>query len=229
MNIFITGANRGIGLELTKQCLEAGHSVIATARDPDAATHLHDLTTQFGSKLTIMKLDVSSDDSVRAFREALDPQTTIDLLINNAGVYVDSDSKLRTLEIMELEETFQTNTLGPIRVTKALEHALIRSDAPKVATLTSIMGSISDNTLGGSYAYRMSKTAINMFIKNLSIEHKDWVVLGLHPGWVRTEMGGAGASVPPETSARGLLEVIHTATRAQSGHFIDYRGKNWDT
>ena len=129
---------------------------------------------------------------------------------------------------MEIEETLQTNTLGPVRVTKALEHALIRSDAAKVAVITSLMGSVSDNSMGGSYAYRMSKAAINMFVKNLSLEHKEWVVLGLHPGWVKTEMGGAGASVPAETSARGLLEVINTSTRGQSGKFIDYRGKTWE-
>jgi NAD(P)-dependent dehydrogenase (short-subunit alcohol dehydrogenase family) len=223
---FITGASRGIGLELTKQILESGAHVIATARNPKASPALQALKTQFEGRCELHALDVASDESVQNLIETLPAQLSIDVLINNAGIYVDSDSRLRTLQMSELEDTFQTNTLGPIRVTKALEHFLNRADTPKVANISSVMGSLSDNSSGGSYAYRISKIALNMFAKNLAIEHKDWIVLLLHPGWVHTEMGGAGASVPAETSARGLLEVIGSATKASSGHFINYRGKN---
>jgi NAD(P)-dependent dehydrogenase (short-subunit alcohol dehydrogenase family) len=112
-----------------------------------------------------------------------------------------------------------------MRVTKAFYPLLNKSEHPVIANITSLMGSIEDNSSGGNYAYRMSKAALNMFTKTLSVEFKKAVVLSLHPGWVKTDMGGSGATTETSESAAGLLKVIRESSPKSSGHFFNFKGQ----
>lgn len=222
MTFLITGCSRGIGLELTSQALALGHKVIACVRDPKKSLELNDLAKSHKGNLKVVALDTSSDEStVDAAKTILEP---IDVLINNAGVYLDARANnLSEVSSQMVIDTFQTNTLGPMRVTKAFAGHLNRAGNPKVINITSLMGSIEDNAAGGSYAYRMSKTALNMFSKCLSIEFPSFTVLSVHPGWVQTDMGGKGATTSIPESARGILNLALNAKKEETAKFYDFK------
>ena len=222
MTFLITGASRGIGFELTQQALTGGHKVFACYRS--SPKELEKLMIDFKNQLNLVELDASSDEStLKASKKISDP---IDVLINNAGVYLDSNAdSLSKLTSDTVLKTFETNTVGPLRVTKAFESHLKKSNAPTVVNITSLMGSMTDNKGGTAYAYRMSKAALNMFTKNLSIENPDWKVLSVHPGWVQTDMGGKGATVTALQSATGILKLAQDSAKESSGKFYDFRGR----
>lgn len=223
--IVITGANRGIGLELARLASSKGVRVIATARSPESAT---DLKAAIGPKGVVLALDVSDDESTDRLAEDLADLgvMSIDLLINNAGVYLDGDvTALEKLESQVILDSFNINTVGPIRVTKALLPFLRRSSSPKVASISSLMGSMTENRDGGSYAYRMSKAAVNMFVRSLAADEREVTAIALHPGWVKTEMGGSRAPLEPAKSAEGLWTVIESAGVADSGKFFNHAGR----
>lgn len=220
----VTGASRGIGFELVRQLLGQGHRVIAGVRAPEKAKELQALARDSGDRLRVLSIDVSSDESVANFARDIGA-VSIDVLINNAGVYSDDDDRVSEIEPRVVEMTFSTNTLGPLRVTQALLPALRRSSEPKVANITSQMGSIADNGSGSSVAYRMSKAALNMLTKCLAVEEPSLIVLSLHPGWVKTSMGGVGAPLETSRSVEGLLKVIDDAGKSASGRFLTYAGK----
>ena len=221
MTFLITGCSRGIGLELTTQALALGHKVFACVRDSKKSLELNALTNNFPTQLAIVTLDTTSDDSAIAAAKTI--SEPIDILINNAGVYLDGKANsLSEVSSQMVLDTFQTNTLGPIRVTKAFSSQLSKSQSPKVLNISSLMGSIDDNAGGGSYAYRMSKTALNMFSKCLSIEFPKMTVLSLHPGWVQTDMGGKGATTSISDSARGILDIALNAQKAETAKFYDF-------
>jgi NAD(P)-dependent dehydrogenase (short-subunit alcohol dehydrogenase family) len=213
----ITGANRGIGLELARQLVAAGHSVVATARKPSG------LESKLKGNSLIYPLDVGSPESIGELAGRLDGP--IDVLINNAGVIGDGDTGFETASPEKIMESFTVNALGAFRVTQALLKHLERGTKPKVVNITSQMGSIADNKSGGYYGYRMSKAALNMFTKSLAVDFPKWTVLCLHPGWVQTDMGGREAPVSPEDSARGLIKVIEKAGTSESGRFFNFRGE----
>lgn len=223
MRIVITGANRGIGLELTRQCLARGDTVVATARDPEAARELKSLTT---SALTILPCDVGDDASVRAF--AAKVGGSVDALINNAGV-MGSMTSLANLDSADVLNTYSINALGPLRVTAALLPQLRQSKVKKVLNVTSGMGSIADNTSGGAYGYRMSKAALNMGARSMAIDLKpDGIsVAVINPGWVQTDMGGSNAPTDVVTSVKGILAQLDALSSARSGEFLDYGDKHW--
>lgn len=225
--VVITGAARGIGLELFKQCLAREAKVVAGVRNPAKATELQKIVAEHPGRAFVLQLDVALDESVEFFAEGLKQLglNRVDVLINNAGIYIDDDATLETLESSLLLETLNTNTIGPVRVTRTLLPFLRNSPQARIANLSSLMGSIADNSGGGSYAYRMSKAAVNMFAKTLSIEERDMIVLTLHPGWVKTEMGGARAPLAPDKSAEGLITVIETVTPGDSGKFFNHAGR----
>jgi NAD(P)-dependent dehydrogenase (short-subunit alcohol dehydrogenase family) len=224
LNIVITGASRGIGYELTLQALELGHRVIAGCRKPSQSLELRALLETHPEKLKIHELDVQEHKSVAKFAAAIGNEP-VDILINNAGVYLDGESAWSELKPELLQETLLTNSIGPVRMSQALLPLLKKSKQPRVANITSLMGSLEDNSSGGSLAYRMSKTALNMFTKNLSLDEKELIVLSLHPGWVQTEMGGKRAPLAAKTSAEGLLRVIRGSTLKESGKFFSYNAK----
>lgn len=222
MTFFITGCSRGIGLELTRQVLTLGHKVIAAVRDTKKSMELSSLAKDYPNTLSIISLDAASDESVT--QAAKNCREQVDVLINNAGVYLDSNaSRLSDLSTKTVMDSLQTNTLGPLRVTKAFLPNLERSSAPKIINITSLMGSIKDNASGGSYAYRMSKTALNMFSKCLAIEFPNLTVISVHPGWVQTDMGGKGATTSTAESAKGILDLALNATKEDSAKFYDFK------
>jgi NAD(P)-dependent dehydrogenase (short-subunit alcohol dehydrogenase family) len=229
MNFVITGAGKGIGFELTQFALEAGHSVVALVRDPDSARGLQSAKKDHGSKLEILKCDVSDSGAVGAAADQLlvkFENQGLDVLINNAGILTDNDDHLSMLTPQGLDSVLRTNSMAPVLVTQGLIKALLKAKSPKVVNITSQLGSIADNSSGGYYVYRMSKAALNMFTKTLSIEYPQITALALHPGWVRTQMGGPQAPTLPRESARGLFKIIIEATSGQSGQFIDFRGQS---
>jgi len=223
----ITGAGRGIGLELTKQALEAGHKVSALVRSPDKSPGIAELGKKFAQgstkQLHVYPVDVLSDSSVEAFVRDLGGEC-VDVLINNAGKYLDGSSGFEDLDLQKVTDTFATNTIGPMRVARALLPNLKKSKNPKVVNITSLMGSIGDNESGGSYAYRMSKTALNMFNKCFSIDFPEIVSVVVHPGWVKTKMGGEGAPTHTHESASGIHKIIDRVTKKDTGHFFDFEG-----
>ena len=219
MNVLITGASRGIGLELCRLGLGKGHNISAVARDPMAAKDLQSLQGKFGSQLKCIAQDVADPNAAQKIKAAL-PWSALDVLINNAGVY----EKLLSEE--SLSKSFQVNSTAPLLLTQELLELLRKSRQPKVIQITSKMGSIADNTSGGSYAYRASKAALNMLNKSLAIDNPWLTALVVHPGWVRTEMGGAQAPTAPADSARGIWRLIEEAQSRQSGTFLDFQGQS---
>lgn len=222
--VLITGSNRGIGLGLTGYFLKKGDTVIATARDPQRADKLETWRKQFPQTLKVVTLDVSDTTSIENLPAALKGISQIDILINNAGVYLDDDQSFEELSFEMVERTWETNTLGPMRITRALLPLLKKATAPKVVGITSQMGSIADNHSGGYYAYRISKAALNMFHKSLALDFPAFQCVVLHPGWVQTDMGGAHAAVTVEDSVAGLARVIEGLQPSDTGRFLNFRG-----
>ncbi len=225
MNIVITGANRGIGLELTRQCLSRKDTVIATARNLEQAKELQALKEKHRT-LTVLACDVGDDASVKAFaRQVTGP---IDALINNAGVMGDR----RPFDEMDPEAalaTYSVNALGPLRVTRALLPQLRQGAGKKVLNVTSGMASIADNGSGGAYAYRMSKAALNMGTRSLAMDlaKEGFAVAVISPGWVKTDMGGKGASTEVDVSAKGILAKLDLLGPKTNGEFLDFADKRW--
>jgi NAD(P)-dependent dehydrogenase (short-subunit alcohol dehydrogenase family) len=215
----ITAANRGLGLEFARQLSQRGDRVITTARQPDLATELRALD------VTVHPLDVRDDDSVREFGVALE-DTSVDVLINNAGIGVSSKS-FEELDFDELMTFFDVNSVGAVRVTRALLPHLRRGNRKVVANISSMMGSIGDNRSGEAYEYRASKAALNMLTRSLAIDLREdgFTCVVLHPGWVATDMGGSNAPLRAPESVRGMIEVLDRLTINDSGAFLDYNGQ----
>lgn len=218
MNILITGASRGIGLQLTRLALEKGNTVFAVVRNPESSSELQHLRDQNSSKLVLIKADLFHPEACDKISHELGNRT-LDVLINNAGILRQGDS------FQDFMDSIQINSVIPFFMTKALFSQLKMSNQPKVIHITSRMGSISDNKSGGHYSYRASKSALNMVNKSLSIDQPWLTAVVIHPGWVQTDMGGASAPVTPQDSAIGIWNVIHQVTKEQSGSFIDFQGQ----
>jgi NAD(P)-dependent dehydrogenase (short-subunit alcohol dehydrogenase family) len=224
MNVVITGANRGIGLELVRQYLARGDCVFAAVRAPHDAVELAALATSAGNRLQIIACDVALQPSVSSFASAV--KEPVDVLINNAGVRTENE-ELTGLDIEGAAQTFQVNALGLLRVTIALLPMLRRSAHAKVANISSALGSIEGNGTGGGYGYRMSKAALNMASRSMAYDLRDAgiVVVALSPGWVQTDMGGLDAPTKVADSAACLIGVIDRLSPAQSGGFFGFRGE----
>lgn len=216
MYVVITGASRGIGLELTRQGLENGHKILAVVRKP--SDELKALKNKY-SELLICETDLSHQDAPQKVLQSCEAFPCIDVLINNAGIYQDEDTR------EDFMKSFLINSVTPFLLTTELKNKLKLSGKPISAQITSMMGSIEDNTSGGAYSYRASKAALNMIFKGLALDQKWLTILQFHPGWVKTRMGGEAAPVSPEASARGLWKLILEATPSWSGTFMDYQGK----
>lgn len=216
MNIVITGTAQGIGFELTKLGLSKGHHVLAIARSRDNS---HGLENIKDDRLSVMYLDLSETGATEKVVAEAQRFPSVDLLINNAGVYRKGE------DAADFEESFLVNTIAPFLLTKGLLPLLKKSKTPKAAHISSVMGSIADNSSGGAHAYRSSKAALNMLMKGLSIDEKWLASLCLHPGWVQTRMGTDAAPVKPADSARGIWQVIEEFSLKESGSFLDYQGQ----
>lgn len=219
----ITGANRGIGLEFAKHLRAKGESVIATARRPADAEELSGLGVE------VLALDVSDQASVDAFAEEVGGRA-VDVLINNAGMNPRECDGLSDLDLDDMMATFRTNAGGPLLVTRALLPALAKGSRKLVVNISSQMGSIGkaiSDKAGGNYAYRSSKSALNMVTTLMAEDLRDKGItcVMMHPGWVRTDMGGPQATLSTDESVSGMLSVIDRLTPRDSGVFIDPAGK----
>ena len=214
----ITGANRGLGLEFTRQYLRDGWRVIGCCRNPDAAGELATAGAE------VMKLDVARAADVTAASKRL-AGTNIDLVVCNAGVTGPRTPVLSPVTQAEFDQVMRTNVLGPMWISAALADRL--RPGGKVAYLSSRMGSIGAMSNAGSALYRASKAALNAVVKAVALElaSRGVTAIALHPGWVKTDMGGAGADIDAETSVTGMRAVIEGAGPRVSGHFLDYTGK----
>jgi NAD(P)-dependent dehydrogenase (short-subunit alcohol dehydrogenase family) len=220
-NVVITGAGRGVGLALAKEFFRQGFRVLGTYRSERSAQELLRLSKE--ADVSAVTADVTDEKSFGPLTKKLEEWGPVDILVNNSGVIGQKAGSLKELDPRQMMKTFDTNTFGPLRVSQAVMPFL--SEGGKIAHVSSMMGSITDNGSGGHYDYRMSKAALNMFNSCLAKEFPKLTCIVLHPGWVQTDMGGAGAAVSPEESARGLCKVILGAKLEQSGKFFEYTGK----
>ena len=218
--VLITGANRGIGLELARQYSADGWRVIGTARKPGSAQELASVGAE------VVQLDVTDQASVDRLAKQLEGRA-IDVLINNAGIQL-LMWKLNEVDFDAFEKSLSVNTVGPVRVTQALIPHLRASDAPRIINITTNLSSIADNSDGGFYGYRESKAALNMFTRSLAAEFgpEGFICIVLHPGWVRTDLGGPNAPLNVQESARGIRGVIDGLSAEDNGSFWTHDGKN---
>jgi len=224
--VLITGANRGIGLELTRQYLKKSSRVIATSRTPDSSASLSELKQADPDSLQILPLEVTDDQSVQTLVESL-RGTTIDVLINNAGVSGGKQQDILSMDYSWWAHTLAVNAIAPFRVTVALLDNLRRSRKPRIITLSSQLGSMLRATTSGYYAYRSSKAAVNKVMQGLAVDlrSENMIVCPVHPGWVQTEMGGANADLSPQESALGLIRLIDRLELSDSGRFLKWNGE----
>jgi NAD(P)-dependent dehydrogenase (short-subunit alcohol dehydrogenase family) len=223
MRVVVTGASRGLGLGLARALAKRGDEVHATARSPGDALALDELARASRGRVRVHELDVRRDDQARALGAALG-SASVDLLINNAGVG-GGYSGVPALNPEEALAAFDTNALGPLRVTRALLDNLSAARG-KVVNVSSTMGSIADNTSGRAYAYRMSKAALNMATRNLAIElaPAGITVVCINPGWVKTDMGGPNAPTEISEAVGWILRLADGLELEQTGRFLHAKG-----
>ncbi len=226
--VLVTGANRGLGLEFARQYAADGWQVHAACRAPNAAKELQKAAAASGGHIHLLAMDVTDTTSVRSAAGALGGEA-IDLLVNNAGVGGPRDERIGRLDYRAWERVLDVNTLGPMRVAEAFVDNVAKGREKKIVTITSGMGSIADNTSGGSYAYRSSKAAVNMVVKSLSLDlaPRGIICIVMNPGWVRTDMGGPRGTLAPADSIRAMRQVIAGLTPEDTGRFFNYNGKNY--
>ena len=225
--VLVTGANRGLGYEFVKQYSENKFDVFACCRNVNEAKKLKELA-EISENIKIYELDVGNVKTIKNLSQQLKNEK-IDVLINNAGIY--RSSTVGNINYDEWIESFKVNTIAPYQIVENFLEQIINSDLKKVVSITSKMGSIDDNTSGGSYIYRSSKTALNSMMRSLTHDLKNQGVatLTLHPGWVRTDMGGPGGWINSIESVQGMIKQIDKLTIDDSGKYLDYAGKsiNW--
>lgn len=225
--IVVTGANRGLGLEYVRQWLGQGERVFALARDPESSADLARLLDRHPETLTTVACDVADDGSVAGARSTVEGAVDgLETVVNNAGI-MGGRGGLDALDPAEVRRHFEVNALGPLRIVRAFL-PLVRRGRPvrRIVHMTSLMGSIEDNRSGDAYPYRMSKAALNMASRSLAIDlAADGIVSAvLHPGWVRTRMGGRSAPLEVETAVGSLIQTIEALGPEKSGGFYDREG-----
>lgn len=227
-HVLITGANRGLGLEFTRQLLAAGDHVVAACRQPGRASALNSLAGEHPGRLHVLPLDVAQPRSLRELASelplAIGEDGRLDLVLNNAGV-LHAGERFGRLEAANFEDSFRTNALGPLLLVQALATRL--ADGARVANLSSELGSIGSTTRFGTPSYNMGKAAQNMATVLLAhaLAERGIVVVALHPGWVRTDMGGARAELEPAEAVAALLGLIAGLAPRDSGRFLDRNGQ----
>lgn len=224
----VTGANRGLGLEFVRQLLARGDQVIAACRHPGKAQALNVLAGEHPGRLKVLPLDLGDPRShAELAREValVNDGERLDLLINNAGV-LRGGERFGTVALADLDASFRTNAAGPFLLTQALAGQL--ADGGKVANISSEVGSIGLRQDFRTPSYAMGKAAQNMATSLLSqaLAARGITVVALHPGWVRTDMGGPQAALTPQESVAGLLALLHKVGVEQSGAFLDWQGNS---
>ncbi len=227
---FVTGANRGLGLEYCRQLVAMGWLVLAGTRNPERAADLQSLAKANPERLRLVRLDVVKDSDVQALAKEL-RGLPLDLLINNAGTFGPEGSpggmRYQSLAHMDYgiwRNILEVNLLAPFRLTVALAPSLRLASRPVVVMLSSDLGSIGNNRLGQSHAYRTSKAGLNMLTKSIANEWPDLITVAMAPGWCKTELGGEGAQIDPEDSVRAQLQTFAALNPGNNGQFIDRFG-----
>jgi NAD(P)-dependent dehydrogenase (short-subunit alcohol dehydrogenase family) len=223
----ITGANRGIGLEFSRQLAEDGWCVLACSRNLEKSDSLNKLAAEYPEQITLYALDVTDHEQIKKLSQTL-ANKPIDLHINNAGVYPGSKGgSFGKTDYDAWAHAFLVNTMAPLKMAEAFITQITQGNRKTIVTITSKMGSVADNGRGGSYIYRSSKSAVNMVVKSIAIdlESDEIISVLLHPGWVRTDMGGPNGLISVEQSVSCMLSVIREVTSTDSGKFIAYDGQ----
>ncbi|MEE9302987.1 MAG: SDR family oxidoreductase [Thiotrichaceae bacterium] len=227
--LLVTGANRGLGLELCKQCLADGWTIHACCRSPSNASQLISLAEASKkdktNKLFIHPLDVRNAQQLENLQAAL-KNKPVDVLFNNAGVHARGASEFGRCDDDAWEEAVQVNLLAPMKMMECFVDNVASSQMKIIANVSSKMGSMTDNSSGGSYAYRATKAALNAVTVSAAqdLKHRDILVMLLHPGWVRTDMGGPHGELSVEQAVTLLRKLIGTADLSDSGKFLDIDG-----
>lgn len=232
--VLITGANRGIGLELTLQYAEQGDQVIACCRQPDQAKQLHSISQHYPGRVFVQKLDVTSETDLASLAKDLEGQT-IDVLINNAGIYGSKSERgmgmeefagphINDIDTQEWLRVFHVNSISPLLVTRRL--LPLMGGEKKIIIISTMMGSIGSKDYGGAYAYSTSKAAANMLGKTLAndLGPDGFSVAMIHPGWVQTDMGGPNAETTVQDSASGIINVVAQLDSSKNGTFFNFDG-----
>ncbi len=227
-SVLITGANRGLGLEFAAEYAADGWQVFAACRSPAEAEQLKDLARKTGDRVSVLAMDVTDMGGIRNAAMQL-KDAAIDVLINNAGIGGPRGQTTGNVDYEAWGHVLDVNTMGPLRVLEAFIDQLARSERKLVITITSGMGSIGDNTSGGSIPYRSSKAAVNMVMRSAAIDlaprHITCVLLS--PGWVKTDMGGPGARLTPQQSVSAMRGLIAKLGPGDSGKFFHYDGREY--
>ncbi|MCD8510618.1 MAG: SDR family oxidoreductase [Bacillus sp. (in: Bacteria)] len=232
MRVLITGANRGLGLRITEACLQEGHLVFAGVRkvEPDALGELEQLQTKYGELLVIVPLDVGSEASVASAVDLVGKEFgALDVIVNNAGVLEEMNTPLEELDLELCRRSLDINVLGPIRVVKHFLPLVKKGENQSIINISSDAASLT-NAYAGNYPYGISKAALNMFsakldkdLKNLGIR-----VLSVHPGWLKTDMGGEKAPLDPMVGAKGIVELMNLEGEKEHAVYVDYTGKRME-
>ena len=235
-NYLVTGANRGLGLEFTKQILQAGHNVYAACRNINDIEDLDLLFSEYKDKLIVVNLDINDHDSILSLSNRL-KDVSIDVMINNAGTigplpYFENTFKQHygTIDYDVWSDVFKTNLFGPVKMAETFLENIENGNDKKMIFISSVVGSIADDHQK-AFAYATSKTALNKSVALLAdiLKEKEIKVLAMCPGYVKTRMNGGGANLEPEESIEGMLEQIEKLDIESSGNFVRYNGEsiNW--
>ena len=224
-NVVITGANRGLGLGFVKNYLGKNIDVVSTTRDLKSSKELLALKEKFPNNLEIFELDLLKESAGDTLANFLG-ERPIDILINNAGVG-STNQHFEAVSPKPWLEVLKVNLIAPLMITQSIINNVKKGSDKKIYFLSSQLGSIGDNASGGMYIYRSSKTGLNQVVKSLSVDLKPQgiTVVSLHPGWVKTDMGGPNAPVSIDESIEGMTQVIHTTDIRDTGRFLNYDGK----
>lgn len=227
MNIVITGANRGLGYELTAAAVQRGHSVIAGIRSPEPDGRLLELSGRFPGQIEPVELDVTREETVARLASKLQAEgRPVDAIINNAAVLLGRGVMIENLHMDDVARSFEINLFGPMKVIKHLLPLMPDGRPRAVINISSEAGSLS-NAYGGDYPYAVSKTALNMFSKQIKkyVKDRGIRVFALHPGWIKTDMGGARAPGDPVESAQGIIDIVEMKKEVDDAQFfINYKG-----
>lgn len=221
----ITGANRGLGLELARQYSREGWTVLATCRDPEKARGLRELRGERPEQVEVHPLEVTDPESIQALSSRLG-DVSVDLLLNNAGVRRMDAYHLGSVSSEGFMHSMEVNVLGALKVAEAFLPHLERAPDPLLVMVSSNLGSLGRNNGGGDYSYGPSKAALNHVTRSLAhdLESRGITVVALHPGWVRTDMGGDHARLGVDESVGMIREVLSRVSRDDTGRFLRYDG-----
>ena len=224
-NVLITGANRGLGLGFVKSFLAKNVNVICTTRNIPGSKELLECKKKHPKNLEILELDLLGENSENTLSDLLSDKP-IDIFINNAGVG-NSNQRFGVVSSLPWVGVLKVNLIAPLTVTQSIIENIKKGSDKKIYFLSSQLGSIQDNTSGGMYIYRSSKTALNQVVKSLSVDLKPMgiTVISLHPGWVKTDMGGPNAPVSIDESIKGMMKVIDTTDIRNTGTFLNFDGQ----